>query len=70
LGGNFQSAARLIGSKGDVTDANLLWSGRGGSYVPSPVLHNGHLFWVNDRGVAYCVDAKTGEEITRKQRTT
>ncbi len=55
------------GGKGDVGESKVLWSHRGGSYVPSPVLHNGHLYWVNDQGVAYCVDATTGEEVTKKR---
>lgn len=55
------------GGKGDVGKSKVLWSHRGGSYVPSPVLHNGHLYWVNDQGVAYCVDATTGEEVTKKR---
>ena len=60
-------AAVRIGGKGDVTDDNVLWSESGGSYVPSPILRNGHLYWINDRGIAICVDAKTGEEVARKR---
>ncbi len=60
-------AAIRTGGKGDVTKSNVLWSTSGGSYVPSPVLHNGHLYWINDRGVAYCVDAKTGKEVAKKR---
>jgi outer membrane protein assembly factor BamB len=55
------------GGKGDVGESKVLWSHRGGSYVPSPVLHNGHLYWINDQGVAYCVDATTGEEVSKKR---
>ena len=60
-------AAIRTGGKGDVTKSNVLWSTRGGSYVPSPVLHEGHLFWINDRGVAYCVDVKSGKELAKKR---
>ncbi len=56
-----------IGGKGDTTDDNVLWSEGGGSYVPSPILHDGKLFWVNDRGIANCVDAKTGKELGQKR---
>jgi len=56
-----------IGGKGDVTDSNVVWSFRIGSYVPSPVLHNGRLYWVTDKGVALCVDAKTGQELGRRR---
>ena len=41
------------GGKGDVTKSHVVWSTGGGAYVPSPVLHAGHLYWVNDRGIAY-----------------
>jgi len=56
-----------VGGKDDITDTNVLWSESGGSYVPSPVLHQGKLFWINDRGIAYCIDAKTGAELGRKR---
>jgi hypothetical protein len=29
------------------------------------VLHDGHLYWVTDRGGVNCVDAETGEEAGR-----
>lgn len=56
-----------IGGKNDISKTNVVWSERGGSYVPSPVLHEGHLYWVKDDGNAYCVDAKTGKEKNRKR---
>lgn len=51
------------GGRGDVTSTHRLWTGKkGGSNVSSPVYHQGHLYWVNDSsGIAYCVQAKTGE---------
>ena len=64
--GGGRTAIRL-GGKNDVTDSHVLWSQTGGSYVPSPVFHEGNLYWVNDRGIATCVDAKTGEEVGRKR---
>jgi hypothetical protein len=60
-------AAVRMGGKGDVTKTNVLWSMSGGAYVPSPILHEGRLYWVNDRGMAFCIDAKTGKELSRKQ---
>jgi outer membrane protein assembly factor BamB len=56
-----------VGGKGDVTKTNVLWSKRGGSYVPSPVLYKGHLYWVDQRGTATCADARTGEEVGRER---
>ena len=66
-GQNGGRTAVKVGGKGDVTRTNVLWSKRGGSYVPSPVLHQGHLYWVDQRGEAICVDAKTGEEAARQR---
>ncbi len=60
-------AAIRLGGDDDVTESNVLWSTAGGSYVPSPVLHNGHLYWINDSGIAYCVDAKTGDEVAKER---
>ena len=45
----------------------MIWSESGGSYVPSPVYHQGHLYWINDSGIASCVDAKTGKQVNRKR---
>ncbi len=60
-------AAIRLGGKDDVTETNVLWSTTVGSYVSSPVPYQGHLYWFNDRGIAICVDAKTGEEIAKKR---
>ncbi|MEE3370080.1 MAG: PQQ-binding-like beta-propeller repeat protein [Planctomycetota bacterium] len=60
-------AAVRIAGKGDVTDSGVVWSTGGGAYVPSPVLHKGHLYWVNDNGIASCIDAKTGDQVARKR---
>ncbi len=60
--GGGRTAIRL-GGKDDVTDSNVIWSESGGSYVPSPVFHKGHLYWISDRGIATCVDAKTGKQV-------
>jgi outer membrane protein assembly factor BamB len=47
------------GGRGDVTP---IWEVNKGSNVSSPVYHDGYLYWAHEsRGVAYCVDAKTGE---------
>lgn len=50
-----------LGGKGDVTSTHRLWKVAKGGNVASPVLHGGHLYWINDSsGIAYCADAKTG----------
>ena len=31
------------------------------------MLHKGHLYWVDDRGMAHCVDVKNGEEVGKER---
>lgn len=62
-----QAAAVRTGGKGDVTKTHVLWKENIGSYVTSPVYHDGHLYWISDRGLAYCVDAKTGKTVYRSR---
>ncbi len=68
--GGFQSsgsvAIRTGGSK-DVTKDNTVWSTRNSSYVATPLLYQGHLYWVDDRGYANCTSAKTGESVYRER---
>jgi outer membrane protein assembly factor BamB len=49
------------GGRGDVTDSHKVWEVSEGANVPSPVYHDGHLYWASDKGIAYCADAETGE---------
>jgi outer membrane protein assembly factor BamB len=56
------------GGRGDVTKSHLVWSTDNGTYVPTPVT-DGKLFYVvNDRGIVWCFDAKTGKEVYGRQR--
>jgi len=55
------------GGKGDVTQTNVLWSSQNASYVPSPVVSRGHLFFVSDQGLATCLEAKTGKLIYKER---
>jgi len=61
------SAAIRVGGSGDVSAGRVVWKQRPGSYVPSPVLVNGHLYWVDDRGMACCLKADTGKEVYRQR---
>jgi outer membrane protein assembly factor BamB len=55
------SLAVRLGGKGDVTSTHRLWKSAKGTNVTSPILHGGHLYWMNEvSGVAFCADAKTG----------
>jgi len=52
------------GGKGDVTGSRLVWSLKKGSNVSSPVYHDGHVYFAHENlGIAYCVNAKTGEIV-------
>jgi len=64
---NTSSVAIRVGGKGDVTDTHTLWSSRDSSYVPSPVIHEGKLYWVSDQGIAFCADAENGKTIYRER---
>jgi len=35
--------------------------------VTSPVVSDGHLYWVSDRGIACCVKADTGDVVYRER---
>lgn len=49
---------------GDITNSHVVWrTEQGVTYVPSPVVHDGRLYMVNDGGFASCFDAKSGKEI-------
>jgi len=48
--------------KGDVSRTHVKWTDRSGvAYVPSSILHNGHLYVVNDQGMATCYAVGTGK---------
>ena len=58
---NHVSAIRADGS-GKVT-----WKNDSRVYVPSMLMHDGHLFAVLDAGVAICWKADTGEEVWKRR---
>ena len=65
-----QSQAVRAGGKGDVSATHLLWQAQKGSNVGSPVYKEGHLYFINDsRGVATCLDAKTGAVVYEQPLT-
>lgn len=63
IGGRSGGALAVrAGGRGDVTSTRRLWKIAKGSNVPSPVLHEGHLYWFHENlGIAWCVEAATGE---------
>ena len=62
-----RALAIRVGGRGDVTDTHLIWQADVGSNVPSPVVWGDHLYWVDHRGLAYCLDAATGEVVYRER---
>ena len=69
LGGRSGSGLAVrAGGRGDVTQTHLLWKGtKRGPNVPSPVYHDGHLYFATDSAVVRCLDAKTGEIVYEKR---
>jgi outer membrane protein assembly factor BamB len=66
IGGRSGIAAVAIrtGGRGDVTTTHRLWTSRKGSNVSSPVVHDGHLYWMHDnQGIAYCAEAASGQIV-------
>lgn len=52
------------GGRGDVTTSHVVWKLGKGSNVPSPILHDGYLYFAHENlGVVYCVNAKSGELV-------
>jgi outer membrane protein assembly factor BamB len=60
--------ALKAGGRGDVTSSHVLWSTVNGPDVPTPVTDGQYFYIVNDRGIVWCLDAKTGAEIYGQQR--
>jgi outer membrane protein assembly factor BamB len=61
------AVAIRAGGHGDVTESGLVWKKTVGSYVPSPVVAGDYLYWVDDKGIAYCLKADSGEQIYRQR---
>lgn len=60
--------ALRAGGRGDITGTHVLWSTTNGPDVPTPVTDGKYFYIVNDRGIMWCLDAKTGAEIYGQQR--
>jgi outer membrane protein assembly factor BamB len=51
------------GGAGNVTDTHRLWSFENGPDVPTPVTDGTYFYSFDDRGVVYCLDAKSGKPV-------
>ena len=56
------------GGRGDVASSHIMWSFQNGPDVPTPVTDGTYVYVVNDRGIMWCLEAKTGKEVYGKQR--
>jgi outer membrane protein assembly factor BamB len=55
------------GVTGEVSESNVVWRDNNSSYIPTPVLHDGRLYVINDQGFAWCADVKTGNMLYRER---
>lgn len=71
FGGYPAQQTNAIKRKGrkDITNSHVLWNSRDSSYVATPLLHDDHLYWVSDKGQAFCMNAKSGETVSRTRLT-
>lgn len=60
--------ALRAGGRGDVSRSHVVWSTMNGPDVPSPVTDGKYFYVVNDKGIMWCLDAKTGAEVYAQQR--
>jgi outer membrane protein assembly factor BamB len=68
--GGYQSSGSIAvraGGNGDVTNSHILWKSKTSSYVPTPVLNDGKFFWIDDRGMYYCLDASNGNQLEKSR---
>ncbi len=56
------------GGRGDVLETHVIWQTNDGPDVPTPVSDGEYLYVVNDRGIVFVKDAKTGEPVYGPQR--
>ncbi len=56
------------GGRGDVTTSHKLWEFNNGPDVPTPTSDGTYLYVVNDGGVVYCLDLKTGAAVYGPER--
>jgi outer membrane protein assembly factor BamB len=60
--------ALKAGGRGDVSRSHVLWTFAHGPDVPTPVTDGTYVYVVNDRGIIFCLDARSGQELYGRQR--
>lgn len=56
------------GGSGDVSQSHLAWSFNNGPDVPTPATDGKYFYSLGDRGIFWCLDAKTGQQVYGGQR--
>lgn len=57
-----------LGGKGEVTESRRLWrQERAQQRIGSGVIHEGHIYILNDPGVLECIQLKTGESVWKNR---
>jgi len=52
------------------SEARVTWEKKQGTpYVPCPLIHGDHVYWVSDTGFAVCCEAKTGQIVFNERFT-
>ena len=71
--GDARARNRLLavrpGGRGDITESHVAWEYRRSlPYVPSPLFHEGRIYFVKDGGIMSSLDASTGEAFYARER--
>jgi outer membrane protein assembly factor BamB len=68
--GGFRSSGSIsvrAGGDDDVSNTHVNWTSRASSYVATPLLCESRFYWIDDRGLAMCIQAETGETVYRER---
>jgi outer membrane protein assembly factor BamB len=60
--------ALKAGGRGNVSSSHVLWRFMNGPDVPMPVTDGTYVYAINDRGIMWCLDAKSGAAVYERQR--
>jgi len=68
-GGHPQSGSLGVKVQGSraAGKGEIVWEARERIYVPTPLIHDGKVFAVNDDGIGLCYDLATGERLARQR---
>jgi outer membrane protein assembly factor BamB len=61
--GGYQTKGSAAVTLGGEKEGKVAWESKLSSYVPTPVLHNGRLYCVNEDGFAQCLNAENGKTV-------